>query len=99
MENYDWSYFLKEKFKMKSVMLGLIKSLKAKYSIQVWYAHCNISGENEDFQQTCKQEEMGIKFEYPAPDIPQQNNCIEQKFTTLFDSVCAMLNDGKVSAF
>ena len=30
----------------------------------------NNDGENEDFRQACKQEMMGIQFEYTVPGIP-----------------------------
>ena len=41
----------------------------------------------------CKQEGMGIKFEYTAPGIPQQNGKIEKKFATLYNRVQAVLNE------
>ena len=42
---------------------------------------------------------MGMKFECTAQGIHQQNGCVEQNFTTLFNRVCAMLNIGKFSSF
>ena len=97
--NYAWDNFLKEKSKLKNVMLGLIKNLKIKYGIQVHYAHCNNARENVDFELVCKQEGKGIKFEYTAPDTPHQNDHLEQKLANLFNMLHAMLNSGKLSAF
>ena len=48
--NYSWSLFLKEKSNLVETMLGLIKSLKIKFNLQVQHLHCNNAGEN----QTCK---------------------------------------------
>ena len=42
---------------------------------------------------------MGIKFSYTAPGTPQQNDHVEQNFTTLFNRVHVMLNGGKISSF
>ena len=95
--DYAWSYFLKSK--VKNVMLALIKTLKAKYDIQIRYTQCNNARENEDFESICKQEGMGIEFECTAPSMPQQNGHVEHKFTTLFNKVHAMLNGGKFSSF
>ena len=48
--NHAWSYFLKEKSKLKNVMFVLIKNLKIKYDIQVRYTHCYNAKENVDFE-------------------------------------------------
>ena len=47
------------------MILGLIKNLKT--DMQVRNAQCNKARENEGFEQICKQEGMGIEFEYSAP--------------------------------
>ena len=44
--------------------------------------------------EACKQEGLGIQFEYTAPGTPQQNGRVERKFATLFGRVRAMLNGG-----
>ena len=46
----------------------------------------------------CKQERMGVQFEYTIPGTPQQNGQGEQKFATLFNRICEMLNSGKFSS-
>ena len=42
------------------------------------------SGENNALEKLCKQEGLGIKFEYTAPGTPQQNGRVERKFQTLY---------------
>ena len=54
---------MKEKL---DVMLGFIKNLKSKYNLQVQYLCCNNAGENVAFERACKQEGMGVDFEYTA---------------------------------
>ena len=44
------------------MMMGLVKSLKTKYSVQIRYVQCDTTGENEDVEWTCKQEGMGIEL-------------------------------------
>ena len=85
-----FSSFLKEKS---------IQNLKNDYNMQRQYLCCNNTGENVAFEKACKQEGLGVDFAYTAPGKPQQNCCIEQKITTLFNWVCAMLNSGKFNAF
>jgi hypothetical protein len=58
---------------------------------------CNISGENFALAQSCNREGLGIKFEFTAPNTPQQNRRAECKFATLFGRVRAMLNGAGLS--
>ena len=62
---------------MKDVMIGIIKNLKTMYDIQVWYLHCDNAGENVDFERVCRQEGIGIEFEYTTSGILQQYGCVE----------------------
>ena len=50
-------------------------------------------------KKNCKQEGLGIDFNYTASDMPQQNMHVEHKFATLFNHVCTMLNGGKFNAY
>ena len=52
---------------------------------------CGNAGENVAFKKVCKQEGLGLALKYIALGMPQQNDCIEQKVTTLFKQVCIML--------
>ena len=63
---------------------GLILDLKTKYNIAVMHICCDNSGENYALEKSCKREGLGIKFEFTAPNTPQQNGRAERKFATLF---------------
>ena len=60
-------------------MVGLIKNLKTKYNIQVQYLHHDNAGENVALKKACKQEGMGMEFEFITPGNPQQNCYVEWK--------------------
>ena len=49
-------------------------------------AICDNAAENEDFERTCKQEGLGIDFEYTVPGTPQQNGKVEWKLASLLSS-------------
>ena len=57
-------------------MKGLIQNLKTKSDINVKYLHSDSAGENVDFKQVCKQEGMGMEFEYTAACTPQKNGWV-----------------------
>ena len=97
--DYCWSFFLCEKSDLTQTMLVLINNLKIKYNLQVQRLCCHNAGENQAFERICKQEGLGIDFEYTAPGTPQQNGCVKRKFATLFNGVCAMLNGGNFTAY
>ena len=52
-------------------MIGSINNSKAKYGISMEYARCDNAIENEDFERACKQEGIGIQFQYIVPGTPQ----------------------------
>ena len=83
--NFNLSCFLKEKSNLVDGMIGLIKNLKNKYNLQVQYLCCDNAGQDIAFQKACKQEELGVDFKYTAPDLPQQNSCVERNFANLFN--------------
>ena len=91
--------FLKEKPDFKNVMMGLIKYLTTKSDIQVCHLHCDNARGNVDFKCACKQEGIGMEFEYTPPGTTKQNGQIKGKFATLINWVCVMFNCKKVSSF
>ena len=95
--DYIWSYFLKNKSEVPTYIIELIKELKEKHNIKVEILHCDNAGENLMTERKCKEEGLGIKMEYTAPNTPQQNGRIERKFPTLYGRVRAMLNAAQVS--
>ena len=66
--DHAWSYFIKEKLDLKNVM-SPIKNLKTKKNIQGQYLCCDNLRENVNFERACKQEGIGMEFEYTAPGI------------------------------
>ncbi len=97
---YVWSYFLEYKVDLTENVLALIKKLKSSnVTVKiVKYIHCDNAGDNNAFEMACKQEGLGIMFEYTAPSVPQQNGQAEQNFATMYGQVWAMLNDAKLTA-
>ena len=55
---------------MENVILGLIKNLKTKDKIQVWYAHCKNARKSVNFERACEKERVEIKFKYTSPGKP-----------------------------
>jgi hypothetical protein len=72
-------------------MIALIKELKQACDIEVKTIRCNNLGENNALQRSCKQEGLGIVFEYTARNTRQQNGHVERRFPTLYGQVRAML--------
>jgi hypothetical protein len=56
-----WSFFLKSK------LVPFLKDLHDQFNKKVQFVRCNNSGENQVLQTTCKQESIGITFEFTAP--------------------------------
>ena len=50
------------------------------------------SGDNHTLEAACKQEWLGIKVEFTAPNTPQQNGRIERKIATLYRRMHGMMN-------
>ena len=58
-------------------MIELIKELDSKHNHKVKYIHCNDARENIFLEKACKQEGLGVTFEYTTPKTPQQNGRVE----------------------
>jgi transposase InsO family protein len=85
--DFEWSFFLKKKSDLKDEIFTLIRELKEKHGIQVKYIRGDNSGKNRALEKLCKQEGLGITFEYTAPGNPQQNGRVERKFATVYGRV------------
>ncbi len=96
--DYCWSYFLKEKSDLKSHVIELKKELDSKYNFKFNCICCDNAGKNVSLEKTCKQEGLGVFFEYTASGTSQQNGRLDRKFATLYSRVRAMLNGGKFSS-
>ena len=70
--NYVWSCFSKEKFDLVSVMMGLIKNLKAMYNIQVHHLHCDNTGENIAFKKPTNKKGWGWRLSIQPQVLPNR---------------------------
>jgi len=90
--NFCWSFFLKSKSKIKTVMITLIKELNDRHKIKVERICCNNSGENHSFHQAAKQESLGNCLQIHCEEDATTKQMHEWKFATLFGHIHAMLN-------
>jgi hypothetical protein len=82
--NFLWSYFMKTKDEQVSVIIKHIKMLQNEPNVK-------------DIQNYLRESSPRIscKFEFTAPDSPQQNGKIERNFATLYGRVRAILNSAE----
>jgi hypothetical protein len=91
--NYCWSFFLPHKDDLPQVMLQWLRQVTSQYKIKVKCFWCDNADENKSFQSLLRKKSTHyIKFEYTAPNTPQQNGKIEQKFATLYGKIRSVLN-------
>ena len=89
-------FFLPHKDDLPQVMLQWLKQITS----QVKCFRCDNAGENKSFQSLLKKKwKYYIKFEYTAPNTPQQNGKIERKFATLYGRIRFVLNAAGSPAF
>jgi transposase InsO family protein len=93
--SYCWSYFLKKKDELKDKVVELIKELKNE-NIQVKFLRLDDAGENYALEKECKQQNLGVKFEYSGPRTPQRNGKIERKFQIMYGRIQTMMNDSEI---
>ena len=84
--DYCWSYFMKKKCEVGENLLSLMNELKAK-GIETTKIRCDNAGENESAERLLKKNKFNVKFEYTAPDTPEQNGKVERKFAALYGRV------------
>jgi hypothetical protein len=87
--HFLWSYFLKSKDEQVQVIITHLIHITNDVKVN--------SGENHDLQNQIKDNhsKLDCKFEFTAPDSPQQNGKVEKKFATLYGRVRAMLNEAE----
>ena len=85
---------MEEKSEFKDVMMSLLKELKG----YIWFK-CEVCLLQQAFELLCRQEDMGVYFEYTALGTLHQNWRVERKFYYLFKWLHAMLNNEKFSHF
>ena len=89
-----WSYFIKRKSDLPQVVYEWIMRATNQQKIRVNIIRCDNAGENLSLQKKLAHSFhcSHIKFEFTAPNTPQQNGKIERKFATLFGKCRSMLN-------
>ena len=83
---------MKQKSDLPDTVLSFIADIKKKLGYTVKFVRCDNAGENRVLEQRCKQEGLGVSFEFTAPNMPQQNTHIERRFATLYGRIRAMLD-------
>ena len=58
------------------------------------------AGENFALEKACKQQQLGVTFEFSGPRTPQRNGKVERKFQTLYGKIRVKFNasgiDGEI---
>ena len=85
------SFILKRKSDQIELLPVCMKELKAKYGIDIKYVRLDNCGENRSLQKESDKHNLGIIFEFTAPDTPQQNSMVERKIPTLMGRSRAMI--------
>jgi hypothetical protein len=87
--------FLKSKDEQVQVIVKLLIQITNEEKVIVAFIRCDNSGKNHDSQNQIKDNhpKLVCKFEFTAPDSPQQNGKVERRFATLYGRVRAMLNE------
>ena len=68
-----------------------IKGIAKKHRIEIKRIRLDNSGENKSLQKECDKQNLGIIFEFTAPETPQQNSLAERRIPTLMGRARAML--------
>jgi hypothetical protein len=87
--------FFEEKDKSKDKIVELIKELKNE-NIHVQVLRLDDAGEIHGLEKECRQQNLGIKFEYSGPRTPGRNGKVDRKFQTLFVRIRAIINDSEI---
>ena len=89
-----WSLFVKTKSDMPQAVINWLKELRNTTLKSGLFnvIRCDNAGENKVLEKLCIECNMGIRFEYTAPQTPQQNGVVERLFPTLSGKVRAMMN-------
>ena len=82
----------KTKSDLPPIALAFVKELEQENDIKVASIRLDNSGENRALEAACKQEGMGTKFEFTAPNTPEHNGRVERKFATLYGRMRAMMS-------
>ena len=91
-----WSIFIQKKSELPEKVFNVLNKLLNEQGVKFKVIRCDNAGENYKLQELLQEKQYGAKFEYTAPDTPQQNGVVERVFATLYGKVRSMLNWSKV---
>ena len=89
---FKWTFILKQKNELSDTMCEFIRTMKQKHSITIKSVRCDNAGENRAWQDKCKQLFPDLRFEFTAPNKPQQNGKVQRALATLYGHVRSMFN-------
>jgi hypothetical protein len=81
--HFKWSLFIKRKSELPQAMMRWMGQVKADYGLRIKSFRCDNAGENKSFKQMCDQQNNGVRFEFTAPNTPQQNGVAERAIAYL----------------
>ena len=84
-------FFLNKKSDQIKMMLMRIRGLSKKYKIEIKRIRLDNNGENRSLQKEYDKANLGIIFEFTAPETPQQNPVVERRIPTLMGRARATL--------
>jgi hypothetical protein len=91
--DFLWSYFLKEKSQLPDTFMKWLNQIQKETKLTIKKVRCDNSGENRKLKNLIQLDHnLNVKFEFTAPNTPQQNGKIERKFATLYGKIRSMLN-------
>ena len=92
-----WSIFLKAKSDIKDHVIPWIRVIKKDHGVDVKVLRCDNAGENKSLETSIQAiSDLATKFEYTAPDTPEQNGVVERKSKTLYAKVRSALNGARL---
>jgi Reverse transcriptase (RNA-dependent DNA polymerase) len=88
-----WSFFIPKKNLVSKTLLPILILLEKEHDLKIKFIRSDNAPEHVELQQDITEHPtLSAKFEFTAPDSPQQNGRIERKFATLNGKCRAMLN-------
>ena len=90
--DYCFSFFMMKKSVLSKIVRDFVNNLKTQHGITVGIIHCDNASENKKLETDSRKDGLSLKFEYTAPNTPQQNSRVERKIATLYGRVRSILN-------
>jgi transposase InsO family protein len=92
---FTWVFFLQDKLETQSTLKCFLRRAQNEFELKVKKIRSDNGYEFKNIQVEEYVEEEGIKHEFSAPYMPQQNGAVERKNMTLIDMARTMLGEYK----